>query len=196
MPINASTGRSSDRSPNTPAAWRGGELGLDNHYAEPPRAIQDRILAEQLAVIETARSDGIDKPVIVHCREAFTDLVPILAASSIPGERFVFHCFTAGPDEARLVLDLGAMISFTGVVTFQNAAAVRDAAALVPNDRIMVETDAPFLTPAPHRKVWPNEPQYVVHIAHALADARGIARDAFEAQLDANAQRFFGLPAS
>ena len=173
-------------------AW--GELGLDNHYDKPPRPIQDRILTEQLALIESARSDGITKPVIVHCREAFADLVPILAASSIPGDQFVFHCFTAGPDEARLVLDLGAMISFTGVVTFQNAPEVRDAACLVPADRIMVETDAPFLTPKPHRKVWPNEPRYVIHIAEAIADARGIDRSEWESQLDQNAERFFNLP--
>jgi TatD DNase family protein len=172
-------------------AW--GELGRDRHYAEPAAELQERILHEHLAVIEAARADGIDKPVVVHCREAFDELVPVLRASSIPGDRFVFHCFTAGPDEARMVLDLGAMISFTGVLTFRGAPEVREAAALVPDDRIMVETDAPFLSPEPHRKVFPCEPAFVVHVAERLAEVRGVPLPELERTLDANAERFFGL---
>jgi TatD DNase family protein len=172
-------------------AW--GELGLDRHYSDPPTAVQETVLAEHLAVIEAARADGIDKPVVVHCREAFDELVPILRASSIPGDRFVFHCFTAGPDEARMVLDFGSMISFTGVLTFRNAEPVRQAAALAPADRIMVETDAPFLSPEPHRKVFPCEPAFVVHVAERLAHVRGEHPRALERTLDANAERFFGL---
>ncbi len=91
------------------------------------------------------------------------------------------------------MLDFGAWISFTGVVTFRNAREVAEAAKLVPADRIMVETDAPYLTPEPHRKVWPNEPQYVVHTARFLADLRGVEPAAFERQVDGNAERFFGL---
>ena len=172
-------------------AW--GELGLDNHYEEPPRSIQDRVLSEQLAVIESARSEGLDRPVVVHCREAFDDLLPILSSSGISGDRFVFHCFTGNPDEARAVLDFGAWISFTGVVTFQNAREVAEAARLVPRDRIMVETDAPFLTPAPHRKVWPNEPRYVIDIARFIAELRGESAETFEQVLDNNAERFFSI---
>ncbi len=172
-------------------AW--GELGLDRHYPEPAAAVQERILGEHLALIETARGEGLDKPVVIHCREAFEELVPILRASSIPGERFVFHCFTAGPEEARRVLDLGAMISFTGVLTFRNAAAVREAAALVPEDRLMVETDAPYLSPEPHRSTFPCEPAFVVHVAERLAAVRGVPAADLERTLDANAERFFGL---
>ena len=103
-------------------AW--GELGLDNHYERPPRAVQDQVLAEQLAVIEEAARDGLEMPVVVHCRQAFDDLLPVFRATSLDPARFVFHCFTGSPDDARAVLDFGAWISFTGVVTFRNARAV------------------------------------------------------------------------
>ena len=172
-------------------AW--GELGLDNHYDRPPREIQDRVLAAQLEVIARVASTGVAKPIVVHCREAFADLVPVLRASGFDPTRFVFHCFTGTPDDARLVLDFGAWISFTGVVTFRNAADVAAASDLVPDDRILVETDAPFLTPEPHRKVWPNEPKYVGHVAAFLAARRGQDARAFERRLDANAERFFGI---
>jgi TatD DNase family protein len=91
------------------------------------------------------------------------------------------------------VLDFGAWISFTGVVTFKNARDVAEAAKLVPADRIMVETDAPYLPPEPVRKLWPNEPQHVAHIGRFLAALRGVDAAALEAQLDANAERFFGI---
>jgi TatD DNase family protein len=91
------------------------------------------------------------------------------------------------------VLDFGAWISFTGVVTFANATEVAKAAVLVPADRIMVETDSPFLTPEPHRKVRPNEPKYVVEIARKIAALRGVDEPEFESMLDANAERFFGI---
>ena len=172
-------------------AW--GELGLDNHYDKPLRTLQDEVLAEQLAMIESCAADGLAKPVIVHCRESFDDLLPVFRATSLDPTRFVFHCFTGDSDDARRVLDFGAWISFTGAVTFKNAGAIAEAAKLVPEDRIMVETDAPFLTPEPMRKVRPNEPQYVVHTARFLAGLRGVDRDAFERQLDANAERFFGI---
>ncbi len=172
-------------------AW--GELGLDNHYDKPARGDQDRALTEQLAAIEGARADGLEMPIVLHCREAFDDLLAVLRTAPFDPTRYVFHCFTGTPDDARRVLDFGAWISFTGVVTFRNAGPVAEAAKLVPADRIMVETDAPFLTPEPHRKVWPNEPQYVVHTARRLAELRGVDADDFERQLDANAERFFGI---
>jgi TatD DNase family protein len=173
-------------------AW--GELGLDNHYKEPAAHIQRNVLEEHLAVIESVHESGLVKPVVVHCRESFDDLLPVFRSSTLDPAKFVFHCFTGSVDDAKHVLDFGAWISFTGVVTFKNAPEVAAAAAIVPADRIMVETDAPFLTPAPHRKVWPNEPKYVVHTARHIADLRGEPYEEFERTLDANARRFFNLP--
>jgi len=175
-------------------AW--GELGLDNHYDKPIADVQRQTLHEQLAFIESCRSgaEAIDLPIVVHCREAYDDLLPILRESSTPADRHVFHCFTGNADEARRVLDFGALISFTGVVTFGNAPEVREAAKLVPMDRMMVETDSPFLTPAPHRKIRPNEPKYAMDTARFLADLRGAAWDAFHAQINENSQRFYGVP--
>ena len=171
-------------------AW--GELGLDRHYSHPPLDLQRSVLDAQLERISGWAAEGLSKPVVIHCRDAFGDLIPVLAASGLPRDRFVFHCFTAGPDEARAVLDFGASISFTGVVSFRNAAAVREAAALVPDDRIMAETDAPWLSPEPVRATRPNEPRFVTHVARALATARGTTYEALESILDANAERFFG----
>jgi TatD DNase family protein len=172
-------------------AW--GELGLDNHYEKPPRELQDAVLEEHLALVEAAASEGLVRPVVVHCREAFDELLAVFRATALDPTRFVFHCFTGGPDEARAVLDFGAWISFTGVVTFRNAREVAEAAKLVPADRIMVETDAPYLAPEPVRKTWPNEPCHVVHTARFLADLRGVEPEAWERALDANAERFFGI---
>ncbi|MEM1329103.1 MAG: TatD family hydrolase [Planctomycetota bacterium] len=177
-------------------AW--GELGLDNHYSDPPREIQDSVLEEQLAFIEGCSpgedGEGIDLPVVVHCREAFDDLIPVLRASALDTSRMVFHCFTGGADDARKVLDIGAWISFTGVVTYKNAPEVREAAELVPADRIMVETDAPFLSPEPHRGVRPCRPAFVRDTAERLAAVRGVPFRTLHEQLNANTERFFGLP--
>ncbi|UYV12801.1 MAG: TatD family hydrolase [Phycisphaera sp.] len=179
-------------------AW--GELGLDNHYNEPTRAQQEPVLRDQLALIReidtpkkgTARP-GANKPIVVHCREAFDDLIPILKDSGIPGERFVFHCFTAGPAEAKQVLDFGAMISYTGVATYNNAKEVLEAAVLTPADRLMVETDAPYLSPQRVRGQRPCRPWMVSLTAKIIAGARGESYEDFERATDANAERFFGI---
>jgi TatD DNase family protein len=173
-------------------AW--GELGLDNHYDNPPRAVQDRVLEEQLASIEEAhRFWGRELPIVVHCRKAFDELIPRLAATTLDPARFVFHCFTGTPDDVRACLDFGAMVSFTGVVTYKNAPEVREAAKLVPDDRIMVETDAPFLCPVPVRGQRPCKPGYARHTAEALAQLRGVTWDQFHATINANTERFFGI---
>ena len=172
-------------------AW--GELGLDNHYREPLRAVQHAVLEEQLAALIALAGEGITKPIVLHCREAFDDLIPILRGTGLPGDRFVFHCFTAGPDEARACLDLGAMVSFTGVVTYRNAPEVREAARLIPRDRILVETDAPFLSPEPVRGTRPCEPAFAMHTARSLAELRGEAWDVFHAAINENTARFFGV---
>ena len=172
-------------------AW--GELGLDRHWPDPPFDAQLRLLQEHLETIRTAQGSGIDLPVIVHCRKAVEDLLPIFADSGLPGDRFVFHCFTETPDDARKILDTGAWISLTGVVTYTNATDVADTAAFLPLDRMMVETDSPYLSPEPVRKVRPNTPAHVAYTCDFLADLRGIDRATFGEMMDANAATFFGI---
>jgi TatD DNase family protein len=179
-------------------AW--GELGLDNHYPTPTPAVQRAVLDEQLAFIESVNHDGpggIGKrgglPVVIHCREASRDLLPVLARTTIDPGRFVFHCFTGDAAEATRILDFGALISFTGIATYPNASEVLDAAKRVPIDRIMVETDAPFLPPMPHRGKRPCVPAWAIHTARFLADARGERFEDFHAAINANTERFFGI---
>lgn len=181
-------------------AW--GELGLDNHYPKPAREVQLAVLDEQLTFIQSvnhANAGGIGKvgglPIVLHCREAFDDLIPVLKATTLDPTRFVFHCFTGGPEDVLKALDFGGMISFTGVVTYPNAPELRAAAKLVPVDRIMVETDAPFLSPVPHRGKRPCVPAYTADTARALAELRGIPWPEFHAQLNTNTQRFFAIDA-
>ena len=175
------------RSPRC-VAW--GELGLDNHYDHPPRDIQHAVLHEQLAFIETHQSE-VDLPVEIHCRKAFDDLIPILAGSKLDPARFVFHCFTGGPEDARKVLDFGAWISFTGVLTYKNAPEVRAAAELTPLDRMMIETDAPFLSPEPFRGVRPCEPRFARATAERMAQIKGLSWEAFHEVINDNTSRFF-----
>lgn len=172
-----------------------GELGLDNHYPEPAPALQRQVLEEQLAVIARLRSDGVDKPLIIHCREAFADTIPILKASGIDPSRMVFHCFTGTAAEARQVLDFGALISFTGVITYKNAPSVREAATLTPADRMMVETDAPFLSPDPHRGVRPCEPWMTRVTLEAIAKVRQQDFDALHDAINQTTRRFFAIDA-
>ncbi len=173
-------------------AW--GELGLDKHYDMPPQDVQKRVLEEQLATIENAHQAwGRSLPIVVHCRKAFDELIPRLRETTLDPAGFVFHCFTGDAAEVRACLDFGAMVSFTGVVTYKNAPEVRDAAALVPLDRIMVETDAPFLSPVPKRGVRPCEPGFARHTAEALAALRNESWDAFHEAINANTERFFGV---
>lgn len=181
-------------------AW--GELGLDNHYPKPAPEVQRRVLDEQLAYIESVNHGGpggIGKPnglpIVLHCREAFDDLIPVLKRTSLKPERFVFHCFTGGPADMRKLLDFGAYVSFTGVVTYPNAPELREAATLVPADRMMVETDAPFLPPVPFRGKRPCLPAYTAYTARALAEIRGEPFEQLHEQLNQNTRAFFGIDA-
>jgi TatD DNase family protein len=174
-------------------AW--GELGLDNHYTEPARDVQRAVLDEQLAFIQKCAAEGLTKPIVLHCREAFGDLIPILRATTLDPARFVFHCFTGSPADMRLLLDFGACVSFTGVVTYKNAGDVREAARLVPRDRLMVETDAPFLPPDPHRAQRPCEPWMSSLTARRLAEVRGETWEEFHLAVNENTRRFFGIVA-
>jgi TatD DNase family protein len=163
-----------------------GECGLDYHYEHSPREAQREAFAAQ---VDLAHERGL--ALVIHTREAWDDTFAILGAEGIP-ERTVFHCFTGGPVEARRVLDAGAYLSFSGIVTFKRADDVRQAAALAPLDRVLVETDAPFLTPEPHRGT-PNAPAFVPLVGSALARARGVTPEEVEAATTANAETVFGL---
>lgn len=165
-----------------------GETGLDFHYdfAAPDR--QEAVFRAQLALaVETNR------PVIIHARKAEEDVLTILKDYPHLVGRVVFHCFSGDRALADKVLDAGYWMSFTGVVTFRNADAVRAAALAAPLDRIMIETDAPFLSPEPQRKHRINEPALMVHTARRLADLRGMTLDELANVTSANARRFFGL---
>jgi len=166
-----------------------GECGLDYHYDHSPRDVQREAFAAQIGL---AHEHGL--ALVIHTREAWDDTFAILRAERVP-ERTVFHCFTGGPAEAQLCLDLGASLSFSGIVTFKTAGEVREAAALAPLDRILVETDAPYLTPVPHRGS-PNGPAYVALVGAAVAAARGVDVDDVEAATWSNTAALFGLPAA
>jgi TatD DNase family protein len=164
-----------------------GECGLDYHYDHSPRPVQREVFAAQVAMANRRRL-----PLVIHTREAWDDTFAVLAAEGVP-ERTVFHCFTGGPDEARRCLDLGAHLSFSGIVTFPSAADLREAAAACPLDRLLVETDSPYLTPVPHRGR-PNRPAYVPLVGAGVAAAKGIAVEAVAEATWRTASAFYGLP--
>jgi TatD DNase family protein len=173
-----------------------GEMGLDKHYADPPMKMQQAAFAAQLDLANELSSltpQASSLPIIIHNREATDDTLALIADSGLPGDRFVFHCFTGTPDEVDKILAIGARVSFTGIITFKNAQAIAEASDRVPLEKLMIETDSPYLAPEPHRKVRPNEPKYVVHVAEFLAKRRGMTVDEFTAAVDTNAVRFFGL---
>jgi TatD DNase family protein len=182
--LDKAVGRRSDD--GAPLVVAVGECGLDYHYDHSPRPIQREAFGRQ---VELARRLGL--ALVVHTREAWEDTVGILAEAGLP-DRTVVHCFTGGPDEARRCLELGAWLSFSGVATFKNAADVREAAALCPLDRMLVETDAPFLAPVPHRGSV-NEPARVALVGHLLAETKGVPIAELASRTTDNARAVFGL---
>jgi TatD DNase family protein len=166
-----------------------GECGLDFYYDNSPRETQRAVFCAQL---EMARACGL--PVIVHSRDAADETVAILEEyladwpADVP--RGVWHCFSYGPDVAARAVELGMLVSFSGIVTFESAVEVRQAAVEVPLYHILIETDAPYLAPVPYRGRR-NEPLYVVHTAAAIAGLRGITTDAVAAATKANFGRLF-----
>lgn len=163
-----------------------GECGLDFHYDHSPREVQRDVFAAQVQLAHRH-----DLALVVHTREAWAATFDVLRAEGAPA-RTVFHCFTGGPDEARRCLDLGAHLSFSGIVTFPSAPELRAAAALCPLERLLVETDSPFLAPVPHRGQ-PNRPALVAVVGEAVAAARGAAVDAVAEATWANASFVYGL---
>ena len=165
----------------TVRAW--GEIGLDYHYSPETREAQLKLFAQQL---EEAR--GRDLPVVIHTREADDDTLALLR--EIPS-RGIIHCYTGTPEYAKRFLDLGFFISISGIVTFKPADNVRASALVIPDDRILIETDSPFLAPVPLRGQ-PNEPAFIVHTCEFLAKLRGVSADAFAELTFANAERVLG----
>ena len=144
-----------------------GECGLDFHYDHSPRDQQREAFVAQIDLAHRS-----DLPLVIHTREAWADTFDLLVAEGVP-RRTVLHCFTGGPDEARRCLDLGMVLSFSGIVTFPSAPEVREAAALCPLDRLLVETDSPYLAPVPHRGR-PNRPAFVPLVGAAVAEVKGV----------------------
>ena len=165
-----------------------GETGLDFHYNFSKRPDQTRVFAAHL---EIARETGL--PVVIHSRNAFDETVEILDRSGGGLKGVVFHCFSGSAEQAKELLDRGYYLSFTGVVTFKNADATREAAKVVPLDRLLVETDAPYMSPEPMRKQKPNEPALMAYTAKRLADLKGVSLDNLAQATTRNAGEFFGL---
>lgn len=163
-----------------------GETGLDYHYQPEAAALQQQAFRLHL---EAARISG--KPVIVHTREARADTLRLLREAALP-QAGVLHCFTEDWEMAKAALDLGFYISLSGIVTFRNAAALREVARQVPADRLLVETDSPYLAPVPHRGK-ANLPEYVREVAEFLAELRGVAYESLAEQTTDNFRRLFPL---
>lgn len=167
-----------------------GEAGLDYHYDHSPRGAQADAFAAQ---IQLAHDRGM--PLVIHTREAWEDTFAILDREGAP-QRMVFHCFTGGPDEAGEALSRGGLLSFSGIVTFPGADDVRAAAALCPVDRLLVETDSPYLAPVPHRGK-ANRPALLPVVGAAVAETKGIPVSELEAAVWRSAERLYSLsPAS
>jgi TatD DNase family protein len=163
-----------------------GEAGLDYHYDNSPRDAQERGFRNHIAA---ARETGL--PLVIHSRDADDDMARILEEEMGKGAfPAVLHCFTGGSDLARRAIALGLYISFTGILTFKNSGALREIAASLPADRILVETDAPYLAPGKFRGKR-NEPAFVVETANVLAETRGLSFDAVARQTTENFFKLF-----
>ena len=165
-----------------------GETGLD-FFKSDDREQQEAAFQAQLTI---ARQ--LDLPVIVHCRDAAGPMAVLLQKFGEQGAvKGVMHCWSGTPEETQWFLDLGFYISFSGIVTFKNATQVQESARLVPDDRLLIETDCPFLSPVPKRGEQRNQPAYVRYVAEQLARLKGVSVETIAAQTTANAYRLFGL---
>jgi TatD DNase family protein len=171
-----------------------GECGLDRFHLPADPAEAARIFAAQRAAFAAQLDLGrqLGCPIVVHSRGAFRESVDLIAASGVDWAKIVFHCFSEGPAEIAELNRRGARGSFTGILTYKNAAGVRAAAMAQGRELLMLETDAPFLAPVPHRGK-PNEPAFVAHTAEAAAALFGLPAEELGALTSANARAFFGL---
>ena len=163
-----------------------GEIGLDYHYDFSPRDVQQEVFRVQIAL---ARE--LNLPIIIHTREATDDTFAIIREAGDRGVRGVFHCFTGDVAMARAALDIGFCLSFAGILTFPKATGIREAAKLVPSDRLLSETDSPYLAPVPHRGKR-NEPAYVARVVEALAETRGETATAVATATERSSVELFG----
>jgi len=158
-----------------------GEIGLDYHYDFSPREVQRDVFITQMRIALEA-----DKPIVIHTREAWQDTIALIRDHGIRAG--IMHCFSEGPDQARQALDLGFYLSFGGIVTFPKAVNVQEAALIAPADRILVETDAPYLAPVPKRGKR-NEPAFLIETARKLAELRGVTLGEIETATTENFRR-------
>ena len=166
-----------------------GETGLDYHYSHSNRESQIISFTDHIGL-----SIQFDLPLIIHIREAFSDVLNILRKPDFSNARGVIHCFTGDYETAKGFIDLGFFVSFSGIVTFKNAENVRDAAKRIPLDRLLIETDSPYLAPVPFRGKR-NEPAYVIHVAEKIAELRGMSYEEIAEITTINANELFKLDA-
>jgi TatD DNase family protein len=176
-------------------AW--GEIGLDYFYDHSPREIQRTVFLEQMELAKSAKL-----PIIIHCRpsdnseNAWDDCLNLISEHWAPsGLGGILHCFTGSADHARRGLDLGFMISFAGNITFPKAQSIRDAAQMIPLDRMLIETDSPYLAPIPHRGQR-NEPAFVKEVARQIGELRNLSVEEIGSNTTQNFYNFFGLAAN
>lgn len=163
-----------------------GEIGLDYYWEEnPPKELQQQVFRAQLALARELKL-----PVIVHDREAHADSLAMIR--EFPDVKGVFHCYSGSAEMAKELVKMGWMLSFTGVLTYKNARKAVEAAAAVPMEHLMIETDSPYMAPVPHRGKR-NDSGYVVHICEKLAEIKGISAEECAAITMANGKRFFGI---
>jgi TatD DNase family protein len=173
---------------NNPKLIAWGEIGLDFYYDHSPRDVQEKVFRRQINV-----ALELDLPIIIHSRDADDETVSILTEEcSYEGFRGVMHCFGGTPEMAKALMDIGFMISFAGNVTFKKAENLRDSARVVPIDKLLIETDCPYLTPVPFRGKR-NEPSFVQHTANFLAEFYGIEPDDLASATTYNFKKFFNL---
>ena len=164
-----------------------GETGLDYYYDHSPRQAQQEAFVRFIAL---ARS--VNKPVVCHIRDAHEDARAILRAQRAPDLGCVIHCFTGTPDDAREYAEMGCYVSFSGIVTYKTAQPIRDAVPLIPHDRLLIETDCPYLAPIPKRGKR-NEPAFIVHTAEVVAKCAGMSFEDLARTTAANTERVFQL---
>jgi TatD DNase family protein len=165
-----------------------GECGLDYHYMHSPAKIQQRVFRQHLDI-----AAELQMPVIIHTREAFEDTMVILDEYAGKLKNAVIHCYGGDKEQTQAVLDRGFYISFTGTVTFKRSEALREVAKMIPLDRLMIETDCPYISPHPVRNIRPNEPALLVHTAQCLADVHEISLEEFAEKITKTSEIFFGL---